>query len=747
MEYFIIVALVILVIFAITDLTVGVANDAVNFLNSAWGSKAGKVKLLMIIVSLGVIVGALFSGGMMEVARKGIFNPHAFYLNEIVILFVAVMMTDVILLDFFNTMGLPTSTTVSLVFALLGASFSLAVIKIVNAGEGMAALDTYLNSGKAMAIIAGIFLSVVIAFIVGMVVQYIARLLFSFNFNRYKIIGGSLFGGIAISIISYFIFYKGMKSVSFITDEMVAWTSDNLFMLIGGLTIVLTLLFMLLQKFLKFNVFRFIVLYGTFALAMAFASNDLVNFIGVPLAGISAFTLFQKSGSVDPSTFSMEGLADKAEIPLIFLLIAGGIMIATIWSNKKLRSVLNTAVDLSRQDEGKERFHSSAISRGILHAAVKLNKLFSFLKLTKAHNWVEKRFENPETGKKKKDAPAFDMVRASVNLSVASSLIAFATSLKLPLSTTYVTFMVAMGTSLSDRAWGRESAVYRISGVLTVVGGWFLTAIIAFLFAAIVVTIIYFTGWVGLIGSFLLAVFLFVRSHFLHRKKVKEEQEASEAQADVVEKSTDLISVSRKSVKKTLNQIPEILDTMYKGLLKEDILILKNARKMVKNLDKKTLALKETMNSSIESVDADFDTIADYHIENVEMLREIAVSLGFIVKPAYDHLNNHHKNLSGEQIESLKVVFDSASEYVQKAKKCINKAGDQSVKFDNQRAEINKTIRKMKVEQLKNVKTKKVTAKSNLLFLNIVGEFQHMAFFIDSLVENEKNLKQKFPEI
>ncbi|PLW95490.1 MAG: hypothetical protein C0592_00180 [Marinilabiliales bacterium] len=747
MEYFIIVALVMLVIFAITDLTVGVANDAVNFLNSAWGSKAGKVRLLMLIVSAGVLVGALFSGGMMEVARKGIFNPHAFYLDEIVILFVAVMMTDVILLDFFNTLGLPTSTTVSLVFALLGASFALAIVKIVQAGEGMASLDHYLNSSKAMLIIAGIFLSVVIAFVVGMIVQYIARLVFSFSFNRYKLIGGSLFGGIAISSISYFIFYKGMKSVSFITDEMVTWTTDHLFPIIGVFTIGLALIFLVLQILFKFNVFRFIVLYGTFALAMAFASNDLVNFIGVPLAGISSFELFQQSGAVDPSTFSMDGLAAKAEIPMYLLLIAGGIMIVTIWSNKKLRSVLNTAIDLSRQEEGKERFHSSAISRGILHGAVKLNKLFSFLRINKVHNWIESRFEDQDKGKKKKDAPAFDMVRASVNLAVASSLIAFATSLKLPLSTTYVTFMVAMGTSLSDRAWGRESAVFRISGVLTVVGGWFLTAIIAFLFAAIVVTIIYFTGWIGLIGSFLIAVFLFLRSYFMHRKRYNEEKEAQEVQQEVIEKSTDLIAMSRKQVKKILNQIPDVLDILYNGLSKEDLVILKEARKKVKSLDKKSQALKESMNATIDGVESDFDEIADYHIENIEMIREIAVSLGFVVRPAYDHLNNHHKNLDSEQLDSLKKVFDLASTYAETAKKCINKAGDRSYECPNNSTELNRIIRKMKVEQLKNVKAKKVTGKSNLLFLNIVGEFQHMAFFIDSLVYNERSLKKRFPEI
>ncbi|MBN2727756.1 MAG: inorganic phosphate transporter [Bacteroidales bacterium] len=747
MEYFIIVALVILVIFAITDLTVGVANDAVNFLNSAWGSKAGSVKMLMIIVSLGVLVGAMFSGGMMEVARKGIFVPQAFYLDEIVILFVAVMMTDVILLDFFNTMGLPTSTTVSLVFALLGSSFALAVIKIVQAGEGMADLSNYLNSGKAMAIIAGIFLSVVIAFVVGMIVQYIARILFSFTFKRYRLIGGSIFGGIAISSISYFIFFKGMKSVSFITDEMMTWTTDHIIPLVGALVLSLTILFFVLQTLFKFNVFRFIVLYGTFALAMAFASNDLVNFIGVPLAGISAFELFQQSGAVDPSTFSMAGLAEKAEIPLLFLFIAGAIMIVTIWSNKKLRSVLNTAIDLGRQDEGKERFHSSPISRGILHAAVKLNQLFSFLRLKKVHNWLDSRFENPSDGKKKKDAPAFDMVRASVNLSVASSLIAFATSLKLPLSTTYVTFMVAMGTSLSDRAWGRESAVYRISGVLTVVGGWFLTAFIAFLFAAIVVTFIYYTGWVGLIVSFALAVFLFLRSHFVHRKKFKEQQEAQEAQQEVVEKSTDLISLSRKAVKKTLNQIPEILDLMHQGLKNEDLSVLKDARKMAKNLDKKSQALKEEMNSSIESIELDFDVIADYHIENVEMLREISVSLGFVVKPAYDHLNNHHKNLNEEQLAAVKKVFDLATDYVKEANKCMEKSVEKLEKCSSKNTEINRIIRKLKVDQLKNVKAKKVTVKSNLLFLNIIGEFQHLAFFIDSLIENELTLKRQFPDI
>lgn len=746
MEYFIIVALVILVIFAVTDLTVGVANDAVNFLNSAWGSKAGSVRLLMILVSLGVLVGVLFSGGMMEVARKGIFNPHAFYLNEIIILFVAVMMTDVILLDFFNTMGLPTSTTVSLVFALLGSSFALAVIKIVQAGETMAYMNEYLNSGKALAIISGIFMSVVIAFIVGMIVQYITRLLFSFSYKRYRLIGGSIFGGISIASISYFIFYKGMKSVSFITPETIEWSTRNIVEIISITTLVLAVLFLIFQLLFKFNVFRFIVLYGTFALAMSFAGNDLVNFIGVPLAGISSFELYQASGAVDPSTFSMEGLASKAHIQTVYLLVAGLIMIVTIWFNKKLRSVLNTSINLSRQSEGKERFHSSSISRGILHFSKKMGQILSIFRINKVHQWVSSRFEDPEKNNTKKDAPAFDMIRASVNLSVASSLIAFATSLKLPLSTTYVTFMVAMGTSLSDKAWGRESAVYRITGVLTVVGGWFLTALIAFLFAAAVAVLIYYTEWIGLLLSFALAVFLFLRSHFMHRKKYKASEEEKEELIETESQNKDLIKVSRKNVNKIISNIPELFSLLLKGINSEELKKIRLARKAVKNLEKKTISIKENITNAIEHIDNEYENITDYYIENIELLREIAVSFSFIVNPIYEHMNNHHKNLNKKQISDIKITFSYCSEFVEIAKKCMYESKEKTDICAKKKTEINKAIRKLKVGQIKDLKEKKITGKSNLLFMNILGEVAHIINHVNSLVENETDIKKQYPD-
>ncbi|MCK5464621.1 MAG: inorganic phosphate transporter, partial [Bacteroidales bacterium] len=481
METFFLLIVIILIVLAVSDLVVGVSNDAVNFLNSAIGSKAAPFIIIMIIAAAGIVFGATFSSGMMEVARKGIFHPDQFFFGEIMIIFLAVMMTDIILLDFFNTFALPTSTTVSIVFELLGAAVAISLIKIHASGSTIADMSLYINTSSALLMITAILLSVVIAFNVGLLIQYLVRVMFSFNFEKNIKYFGALWGGIAITAITFFILIKGAKGSSFLTKETVAWIRDNSLVILGVSFVGWTLLLQLLQLIFRLNILKFIVLIGTFALAMAFAGNDLVNFIGVPLAGLESFRTFQDSGMADPSGFAMTALAEPVKTPTIFLLIAGSIMVLALWTSKKAKSVSATTIDLSRQDEGYERFESFGMARGIVRASIGFSNFINALTPRAITNFLKSRFNRDQLKDLKKDKGlSFDLVRASVNLVVASALISLGTSLKLPLSTTYVTFMVAMGTSLADGAWGRESAVFRVSGVVTVIGGWFFTAFCAF---------------------------------------------------------------------------------------------------------------------------------------------------------------------------------------------------------------------------------------------------------------------------
>ncbi len=482
--------LIALAFLAIADLVVGVSNDAVNFLNSAIGSKAISFRTIMIVASVGVAVGAVFSSGMMEVARKGIFNPGEFMFNEIMVIFMAVMITDILLLDFFNSLGMPTSTTVSIVFELLGAAVAMALIKIATSGGEFSDLIQFINTSKATQIILGILLSVVIAFTIGAIVQWISRVLLSYNFNQKTKWAGALFGGIALTAITYFIFMKGLKGTSYAnySFDILGGATMKDFLEKNVINIVLinslfwSVLSYTLIIFFKTNIYRLIIIVGTFALALAFAGNDLVNFIGVPVAAYNSFLEWSASGVV-ASEFPMDVLASKVPTNNWLLLAAGFVMVITLWFSSKSRSVVKTSIDLSNQGDTKERFQPNALSRGFVRFSLVATNYTSNVLPKSLKKKIEKQFEQPINNNlknKKQDLPAFDLVRAAVNLMVAAVLISIATSYKLPLSTTYVTFMVAMGSSLADRAWGAESAVYRVAGVLNVIGGWFFTAFSAF---------------------------------------------------------------------------------------------------------------------------------------------------------------------------------------------------------------------------------------------------------------------------
>ena len=639
---------------AIADLVVGVSNDAVNFLNSAIGSKAISFKTIMIVASLGVALGAIFSSGMMEVARKGIFVPGEFYFNEIMIIFMAVMLTDILLLDFFNTLGMPTSTTVSIVFELLGAAVAIALIKIGASNESYSALVNYINTEKATEIITGILLSVVIAFSVGAFVQYISRVLLSFNFEQKAKWVGAVFGGLALASITYFIFIKGLKGTDFY---------NNVKHLIEGKTFIILLISFafwalisyLVVTVLKKNIYKLIITVGTFALALAFAGNDLVNFIGVPIAAFQAYKSWIASG-VPATEFEMSSLADKVPTDTYLLVIAGLVMVLTLWFSKKARYVTQTEINLSREGQAQERFEPHFLSRNIVRGSMLVSRYISTIIPNSLQQKIEKQFEKPviELPKgKTHELPAFDMVRAAVNLMVASVLISLATSMKLPLSTTYVTFMVAMGTSLADRAWGSESAVYRVAGVLNVIGGWFFTAISAFTAAAIVAYLIHLGGGTMIAILLLFAILLLTRNYLKHKKRtrvIKAEDSLSKAESrsihGVIEESSDNIS-------KVLKRVNKINENTVNGLINQDLAVLKKAKDTVTKLETEIDDIQNNIFFFIKNLDDSYVRASKLYIDVISDLQDIAQSCSFIAKASHKHVLNNHKALKKNQTKEL----------------------------------------------------------------------------------------------
>ena len=664
MDNIYILMIVALAVLAIVDLVVGVSNDAVNFLNSAIGSKAVSFKTIMIVASLGVAFGALSSSGMMEVARKGIFMPSEFYFNEIMIIFMAVMITDILLLDFFNTLGMPTSTTVSIVFELLGAAVVMSLIKIsASEAETISNLGQYINTAKATEIILGILLSVVVAFSVGAFVQYITRLLLTFNFEEKAKWVAALFGGIAATAITYFILIKGLKGASFISGDFKSYIYENTFTIVFISFIFWTTLCALITRVFKMSVYKFIIIIGTFAIAMAFAGNDLVNFIGVPIAAWQSYEAWVVSG-VPAADFSMEVMSKKVPTPSLLLLAAGLIMVLTLWLSKKAKTVLKTSIDLSSQDSVKERFEPNFLSRGLVRFTTLLSKYNQTILPKKVQDKIEYQFKKPKESKRaaKKGFPAFDMVRAAVNLMVASILISIATSMKLPLSTTYVTFMVAMGTSLADRAWGRESAVYRVAGVLNVIGGWFFTAFSAFIAAGIIAYLIYLGGAPMIAVLLLITILLLVRNYLSHKKKADNallqdglKKTESKTVQGIIEESADQIS-------NVVSRTNKIYSNMLSGLAREDLSKLKKSRKGVEKLNKEVDALGDNIFYFIKNLDETSVRGSNFYIIILGYLQDVGQSLEFLAKASYKHINNNHKALRFNQIKDLQDIDKSLEE-------------------------------------------------------------------------------------
>lgn len=569
--YFIIVAFLLLL--AVFDLFVGVSNDAVNFLQSAIGAKVAKFRTVLIIASMGVLIGAVMSAGMMDVARQGIMHPANYSFAEVMTIFLAVMVTDVVILDIFNTLGMPTSTTVSLVFELLGATFILALFKM-NADPSLGFTDL-LNSSKALSVIIAIFVSVAIAFFFGTIVMWLSRLVFTFNYTKHLRYSIAIFGGIAFTALAYFIFIKGLGGSPFIGDNIKDFIKGNTPMLLLIVFVASTILNEILYLF-HVNVFKIIVLLGTFALAMAFAGNDLVNFIGVPLAGLDSLQDYLANGNGNYNGYMMTSLMTSAKSPLIYLLIAGIIMIVAMATSKKAQNVVKTSVDLSRQDEGDEMFGSSKVARSIVRAVQDMGNGLAQIMPKSSSKWIDKRFNKEEAIIA--NGAAFDEVRAAVNLVLAAMLIIIGTNYKLPLSTTYVTFMVAMGSSLADKAWSRDSAVFRVTGVLSVIGGWFVTAGVAFAACALVCTMMHFGGFPIMIAFMLLDIYLLWRSGRAYKKKQANESKDDVFQLMMRTRDKDIVwDLLRKHVGRTqsfvtrftIDEFNKIIDGLTGNNLKE----------------------------------------------------------------------------------------------------------------------------------------------------------------------------------
>lgn len=744
---------------AISDLIVGVSNDAVNFLNSALGAKAGSFKVIMLVAALGVLFGSVFSDGMMEVARKGIFHPEHFYFSEIMTIFLAVMITDIILLDTFNSLGLPTSTTVSIVFELLGAAVAVSILKLVGgdqmititneAGDSLqrvAVLMDYINTSKALQIIGGILLSVVIAFSIGAIVQWITRILFTFKYENKLKYFGAIWGGIAITAITYFIVIKGAKHASFMTPEMKSFIKNDwqYIILISFIAWTVFLQFVTMV-FKKFDILQLIALVGTFALAVAFAGNDLVNFIGVPLAGFESYKTFTAAQLADPSitadTLSMASLAGKSKTDIYLLVIAGLIMVATLYLSRKAKKVVQTSLDLARQSEGDERFGSSLMARTLVRGALKTGATLNMFIPTRLKGFIDNGFDQKPFIAKQAldpDPPAFDMLRASVNLVVASIVISFATSLKLPLSTTYVTFMVAMGTSLADQAWGRESAVYRITGVLSVVGGWFLTALSAFTVAFIVANIISWGGVWAIGGLILLALFLIYKSHVSHNKK-EDSNEAVKAAANEI-KEENILEKCSHDVHNTLYSVTDLYSDMIAGVEAADRKKLKAVTKEVKLLNIQAKTLKDNVYKVLKKLRKDSVSQSHHYAQVLDYLRETAHSVTYLVKPAYEYFDNHHSPLIAVQMAELKEINTKLKEFNKFVLDAIDSANfnDMDIVFEKQNQLID-IIQKSTKAQMKRLKHDEVGAKNSVLFLSLLHETKNLLLHEVNLIKAQRD--------
>ena len=722
---------IVLLLLAVGGLMVGVSNDAVNFLNSAQGANAAPRKVILAIASLGIIVGALTSSGMMEVARSGVFHPEMFTFHEVMMLFLGVMFANVILLDVFNSLGLPTSTTVALVFGLLGSAIAVSIMKI-NANDAltMSDMSQFINSGKALAMISGILISVVIAFITGTILMFISRLIFTFRYQKIFRRWGALWCGVAFTIIIYFALFKGMKSSGLLSAEFMTFTQDHLWLCLAGVYLFSCLLMYVLQLF-KVNILKITILAGTFSLALAFAGNDLVNFIGVPIAGYDSYMLARESGG--GADMLMGGLLNPVKADTIFLLAAGVIMVITLCTSKKAQHVSETELSLSSQDEGNERFGSSAFSRTIVRIAVSCSRWFEDHTPKKTLDAINRRFEVPSATEAERGQ--FDLIRATVNLTASSMLIVLGTSLKLPLSTTYVTFMVAMGSSLADRAWGRESAVYRISGVLTVVSGWFITALVAFVLSLVVTLLLLWGGVVAIIALSAICIFLMIPKKSKKAAEAKEEVKV----AGIIDENDVLGSVVTE-VCQTMHTTTSIYAQTIEATLKEDRKALRTLVRKSNDLFYQARERKYEMLPTLNKFRDNYVDAGHYYVQVVDYLSEMTKALVHITRPCYEHIDNNHRGMSEEQVEDLTIINNSVSELYQRINNMLQSGDFAEIDLVlAMRDELFDHIAQAIKNQLRRIQSKSTSTKASMLYLTILNETKTMVLQSRNLLKSQKH--------
>ncbi len=730
------VILAVLAALAVTGLVVGVSNDASNFLNSAIGSKAAPRYIIMAVASVGIILGSLFSSGMMEVARSGMFYPQMFTFHDVMLLFLTVMLTNVILLDLFNTMGLPTSTTVSLVFELLGSAVAVACMKIWSQEEGASQLPYYINATNALGIISGILLSVVVAFVCGSIVMYVTRVIFSFRYRRTFRYFGSVWCGLALTAISYFALFKGVKGTTIISPETMRMLEDNLWTVVGVMIVGWTLIMAVVQNIFKVNILKITVLAGTFSLALAFAGNDLVNFIGVFMAGFDSYNMALQSGDMN---MMMGGLAGPAHTNMVILFIAGVIMTLTLWFSKKAQHVTDTEVNLARQESaGAERFGSTFISRSIVRWAVDVNRKVEKVTPKRVQRNLSSRF----VPSRNNDGAPFDLIRATVNLTVASLLISTATSLRLPLSTTYVTFMVAMGSSLADKAWGRESAVYRVTGVLTVISGWFLTVFIAFTIAFVVALILVAGGTIAIVAMTLLCAFILVQNNIVHKNR-KDNKDGEVADSDL-KLDKDIVDACRKEICQTMQKVITVYDSTLTGIFTEDRKLLKNMVRESETLYEEAHRRKYAVYNTLSTLSENYISTGHYYVQVVDYVNEVTKALVHITRPGFNHIDNNHSGFSQDQITDLKEIEEKVSIIYGMINHMLKE--DDYSKLDQTlllRDSLFEEFAQVIKRQIARIKTGDTSTRTSMLYLDIISETKTMVLQSRNLLKAQKHFVSK----
>ena len=740
METFLPIVIAFIFVLAVLGIVAGVSNDATNFMSAAVGTKSATYRTVTIIASLGIIFGSLMSNGMMEIARNGVFSPQYFFANEIIYIYLAVMIANLILLDVFNSLGLPTSTSVSLVFELLGATVAIAMIKMHSGALEGVGLSELINTDKALTMIVGIFLSVAIAFIFGMIVQYITRLIFSFNFEKnlkWKI---GIFSGIATTALIYFMLIKGMKGAAFMTAEIKSWIDAHTLMLLGASFVFFTVLMQILF-FCKVNVLKLVVLIGTFALAMAFAGNDLVNFIGVPLAGLDTYIDVRHSG-VAMDALSMNSLNEMSAANTVYIILAGLVMVVTLLTSKKAKIVLQTSLDLSKQNGGNESFGSSAIARSLVRFTNNMVNAVDSILPAKVKVWIEKRFDNREMILE--ENASFDLIRGSVSIVLASMLIALGTSLKLPLSTTYVTFMVTMGASLSDRAWSRESAVYRVTGMFSVIGGWFITAIVAFLICFLIALLFYFGGVIAMLAMIALAVYIIIKNR-AKSNKTEDNDELFEKALNATEQETiyeSFVQHNRESMNKMLNMSKEIYANIVDAFVKEDIKTLRKASNDCRDAKQIMKQLKRKEIMIMRRLDDKMNKNTWFHL-SYNSIEQILYSLRRVCDPCKEYVDNSFTPLDKKYLPEVENLKEKVFWAIDAADITIYSSEYKDVDAVMERVKVREDEAvEMSREQMNRIQNSKENIDLALLYLNIIQESSAIITEMRHILRNEAKMNE-----